>query len=236
MRNMDFVQVGEQVGRRIHRGQRLKYVKNRVYFDDHIKPIAERGRTDEEKVLGFTHDTPEQIISNINEDRKERGLKPLNQYEEEVRIEDALRNIVNEFKYYGHDLTLQSPFIEDLDILTKRTSDKGFDGYMQYGQRIIEYAKRTGRTEVIVVKLADLENNMHPARNLSRSVQSQKDKDRLARYRALHALLRKEFPNVEPRLSRNDRPNRKKYHMARTSRGRSRMALKQGRDKRISLE
>ena len=230
MRMMDSLQVAAQISRAEHRHERLKHVKGEVYSNNHIKPIVECLRSVDEKILGFLHDVPEKAVSDENKRRKATGLPQLSARQEELVIERRLEEIVERFRKSGdHHVFRQSAFIEDLNVLTKRTSEKGVDGYRRYGKRIVDYAKSTGRTAVIMVKKTDLLNNRDEDRNPNAGAQSEKDRERLARYDELLASLNKEFPGITPRPFRKDKANRKEYRRPiLTSSGREYIAQRQG--------
>ncbi|MDR3449704.1 MAG: hypothetical protein P4M15_08180 [Alphaproteobacteria bacterium] len=188
---MDLLQAARQFSTRAHEGERLKYVPGPYYT--HPKAVSERQWDVPAKVEALLHDTVESHVKNT------LGKHP-DPHQEERVIAEYLKYIQKYFRGKGCDI---SDLIPDIDILTKRTTDTDYGKYID---RIIDRAKRTGSLRALLVKLADLDDNSLPERNPRLSMQTDKDRARLARYTAAIYQIENSFPGIELRPSVKDRP------------------------------
>jgi len=193
MPDKNSTQIARFIAQRHHRTERRKREWG-TYLQVHIEQIVARLWNPEQKDLGYLHDVPEKILSNVHKAREKHKQPPLTRHEEEVVAAQALDEIATEFTRYGIPMTRDSEFMQDLNALTKRK----YETYEEYSHRLIAYAHDTGRLNVIYVKLADLENNM---------VTAEERKKKL--YENLHARLKREFPDVKLRPQPQDRAQ---YH------------------------
>jgi hypothetical protein len=176
---MNLLQFTSNYAARIHRGERFKHVAG-VYYD-HVKAVAERMHTVEEKALALMHDTLETQV------RRALGKTP-DRETEEAFIQQALEQMRADFGAHGFDIDWLLP---QLNVLTKRRSEPDYDVYID---GIIAYAQATGDYRPLKVKKGDLKDNMDPGRNPPYALQTPSDHERLARYDHAWARITTEFP------------------------------------------
>jgi hypothetical protein len=244
---MNTIQIAAGIAKAVHAGQRLKYVDG-VYYNEHIKHVVRLVRSEEEKALAFLHDVPEEFVSYWKKKRlkgkppESPGEKFMDQkineffgkkpFDEGMLITKTIDWIAEEFTKNGHPMDRYSPLMEDLDIITKRSSDKGYEGSKRYIERMIWYAEESGRIVVVVVKRSDLHNNMRADRNPRPESLSKDEKiklvTRLNGYAEFDGMLITAVPEAtllaDPKMKLQ--PKQGNLHLS--SRGRALLAYKQG--------
>jgi hypothetical protein len=149
-----------------------------------------------EKSLAFVHDTTEQVVDYIGDALEAQGSQPLSPDHEIAIIDRILRATAAEFTRHYIDMPRQSLFIGHLEAITKLSTEKGWEGYQRYGYRMAKRAHDTKTIDVPKVKRSDGRSNRDPDRNPPKSLETDKDIDRIRRYVWLDNYLAREFPSV----------------------------------------
>lgn len=172
-----------------HKNERTKYVIGPYHW--HLHGVRAAMNTAYTRALGSLHDTIESEL------KKRLGKKPGAQVEERF-IKLELRRTQIYFSQNGYNA---NRLCADLDVLT-------FRSHLSYDEnitRLIDYAKRTGRHEVLLLKLADIKNNSRPERYPPAEKRTPKENERYNKYTVAQTRLENALVEVNPSAVLNKR-------------------------------